>query len=132
MSGSTFAIIVGRRRIEFVAGLAFDDIFMVIGNDLPVCFAGVAQTALTREMVLGGLVNMARFTGGHANMIELVGFPTVNQVTIGAFTFKVVSWWFVAFTAYRGTAGVVCGGMTGFASNIMAPAQREEAVVYIL
>lgn len=64
--------------------------------------------------------NMTRFTSGDANMIELKGFPILNQVTVGAFPFKVVGWRLVAFAAYRGAAGIIYIGVAGFTGNIMA------------
>jgi hypothetical protein len=90
------------------------------GSFLPVCGVGMAQTALARKMGFWHVFNVASFAGGDANMIKLVGFPILNQVTVGTFAFKVVSRRLVTFAAYCGAAGIVGGGVAGFTGDVMA------------
>lgn len=129
MAVGAFSLIVVRWFVLEMAGLALGDVGMVERGHFPIGRICVAGGAFAREVGRGCIFQMARLALCHANVIKLIGFPIVDEVAIGAFTFKVVGGRFVATAALGNCAFILPNLVAGGAFNIVAANKGEEAVV---
>ncbi len=92
----------------------------------------VACAAIACIMRLWGIVYMTACAIIYAHMVKRIRFPVGDEMARFTFAFKMLFWWLVTLAACGGGVGKCAIGVAGFAGNIMAAFEQEEAVVNIL
>ncbi len=112
-----------------MTGLAFGEVVMFEGSQFPIGGVAMAHGAFTRKVDGWHIFQMAGLAFRYADMVKLVRFPIVNEVTVGAFTGEVINGGLVAAAALTGCAFVLPKLVTGGAFDVVPASEGEEAVV---